>query len=205
MCNRFGSKAKFEAYQRIIAQLRQTMSPSCAIPNLQPRDDIRPTDTAPIIRQVADGIEIKELRFGLIPYFHKGPAKDWKVLTTNARYEDVTETRSYKKAFASQRCLIPFTHFYEWTGEKSQRKKLKIEPVGDDIQLCFGGIWDRAETADGVVESFSILTRPAQEPIKAFHERQPLILAEDQYWDYMNYTAGKKSTIGYHLSINESN
>jgi putative SOS response-associated peptidase YedK len=40
------------------------------VPNLEPRDDIWPTDTAPVIRQVEDGFEFVHLPWG----FHQaGP------------------------------------------------------------------------------------------------------------------------------------
>jgi putative SOS response-associated peptidase YedK len=60
-------------------------------PNLEPRDDIWPTDVAPIIRANKDGAELIQLRWGFPPGRPKGPP--------------VINMRSEKRRFPRGRCL----------------------------------------------------------------------------------------------------
>ena len=46
----------------------------------------------------------------------------------------------------------------------------------------FAGPWDGAETPDGPVESFTILTREARPCLSGWHSREPIVVARDG-WD----------------------
>ncbi|HLZ84408.1 MAG TPA: hypothetical protein VKQ54_12650 [Caulobacteraceae bacterium] len=65
-----------------------------AIPNVEPREHIRPTDVAPIIRphdaaEPGAGVELIDARWWPIPFFHKKSGKDWKPMCTDATAETV--------------------------------------------------------------------------------------------------------------------
>ena len=47
--------------------------------------------------------------------------------------------------------------------------------------FCFAGLHDRAETADGPIESFTIPARAAGRDMVSFHDRQPVILRWDHW------------------------
>ena len=183
MCNRYANLKAYYDYLEMVARFNMRLIINGGIPNLEPRDQIRPTDMAPILRQADGGLELVERRWGLIPHFHKRGIKDWKVLTTNARLESVATTPSYRQAYARRRCLVPFSHFHEWSGPKNKRTMWAIAPrqiAAPSDDHCFAGIWDRAETADGPVESFSLLTRAAGRTMQPYHDRQPVILPPEQ-------------------------
>ena len=185
MCNRYSITKFYEDYLAFMAFMGMTLVTNGGIPNLEPRDNVRPTDKAPILRQAGDAMELVEVRWGLIPYFHKGAVKEWKLLNTNARAENITSTASYKKAHQTRRCLVPFSHFYEWNGEKGKRTQWKIAPRGDDFH-CFAGIWDRADTRDGAMDSFALLTRDAGGTVKDYHDRQPVILSPHECREWLD-------------------
>ena len=44
-------------------------------PNLRPQAEVRPTVPAVVFRRRDDGVELVEMRWGLIPFFHTGPVK----------------------------------------------------------------------------------------------------------------------------------
>jgi putative SOS response-associated peptidase YedK len=67
-----------------------------AAPNLEPRDNIWPTETAPVFRQRDQGVELVQLRWGFPP----------------AR--PVINFRSEGRRFPKGRCLIPASHFFEF-------------------------------------------------------------------------------------------
>jgi putative SOS response-associated peptidase YedK len=100
-----------------------------AAPEPGPRDDIWPTDRAPVIRRLEDGTNaFSELRWGFPPARSKGAP--------------VINFRSEGRRFSVDRCLVPASHFFEFTGTKSPKTKWKFTKTGEDW-FCF------ASSADG--------------------------------------------------------
>src|ERR1051325_7173093 len=65
MCNDFGNRIPYDDYLRAFSHTRLPVRWPTAAPNLESRDDIWPTDSAPVIRRLEDGInEFKVLRGG---------------------------------------------------------------------------------------------------------------------------------------------
>ena len=65
MCNDFGNNIPYSDYLAAFSQTRIPVKWPNAAPNLEPRDDIWPTDRAPVIRRIEDGTnEFSELRWG---------------------------------------------------------------------------------------------------------------------------------------------
>src|SRR5437763_968662 len=115
MCNRYG-------YQHPFARIGEAFSDLGPIrhfgdPPNESMDEIRPTDLAPVVLPAkdGDGVVVARLRWGLVPWFHKGPMKDFKGLNTNARSETVATLASFKETYGRRRCLVPATHYFEWT------------------------------------------------------------------------------------------
>jgi putative SOS response-associated peptidase YedK len=111
-----------------------------AAPNLEPREHIRPTNTAAIIRPLdagdpGAGVEMVHARWWLIPFFQKKGVKDWKPMCTNARAETVATTATFREPFRRRRCLAPATHFFEWTGEKAAKVMWRFTKAGSEIFL----------------------------------------------------------------------
>ena len=64
----------------IYAEFSQTRLPILlperyAAPNLEPQPEVRPTDRAVVLRGHEKGIELTSMRWGLVPWFHRGPVK----------------------------------------------------------------------------------------------------------------------------------
>src|SRR5437763_5880240 len=75
MCNDVGSHIPYSDYLAAFSQTRIPVRWPKAAPNLEPRDDIWPTERAPVIRRLEDGTnEFSELRWGLAPTRPKGCA-----------------------------------------------------------------------------------------------------------------------------------
>lgn len=186
MCNRYGLKIPItELIQVINEEAGRIIRPAAeALPNLEPREDIFPTERAPIIREIDGGLELVDLRWGLIPWFHKGTIKEWKFLTTNARAEGLATNKTYGQAFAKRRCLIPMSHYFEWTGEKGKKTKWRFTVPDIDL-FCVAGIWDVAHTADGWLESYSLVTAAASPAVRDYHNRQPLILQRGNWTQWL--------------------
>jgi putative SOS response-associated peptidase YedK len=54
MCNDYGLYTDYDDYLAAFSETRIPLKWPDAIPNLQPRDDIWPTDRAPVIRRLDD-------------------------------------------------------------------------------------------------------------------------------------------------------
>lgn len=170
---------------------------SAAIPNLEPQNEVRPTVPAVVFRQFEDGVELARLRWGLIPFFHRGPLKAWKFATFNARSETLKTTRSYREAFKRRRCLIAADGWVEWKGEGKPKPKFYIDRR-DAAPICFAGLWDRCETEDaGIVESFTMVTQPpgaagdgvGMNRLGDVHDRAPVVLTQQDWARWLDLDA----------------
>jgi hypothetical protein len=57
MCNDFGNKVPYSDYLATFSQIRAPIAFPKAPPNLEPRDDIWPTEIAPVFRRREEGVE----------------------------------------------------------------------------------------------------------------------------------------------------
>jgi putative SOS response-associated peptidase YedK len=140
MCNDYGNRVSYAAYLEAFSQLKIRLFAPGGAPNLEPRDDIWPTDVAPIIRASETGAELIQLRWGFPPGRPKGPP--------------VINMRSEKRRFPNGRCLVPASHFYEFTGRRSPKDKWRFTKVDEDW-FCIAGLWRPIE---GAAPAFTMLT-----------------------------------------------
>ena len=141
MCNDYGNRVPYDDYLRAFSQTRIPVRWPKAAPNLEPRDDIWPTDTAPVIRQTDVGHEFIQLRRGFPPATLKG--------------SPIINFRSEKRRFPVGRCLVPASHFFEFTGTKSPKTKWQFTKAGEPW-FCFAGLW--RPMPDGQGAAFTLLT-----------------------------------------------
>lgn len=133
-----------------------------AAPNLEPRDEIWPTERAPVIRPATGGVELVQLPWGLAP--------------GNPKARVVINMRSEGRSFTRGRCLVPASHYYEFTGSTSPKTRWRFTRTGEDW-FCFAGLLGRGETADGTsIDAFTLLTTAAGPDVIPYHSRQPVIL-----------------------------
>jgi putative SOS response-associated peptidase YedK len=192
MCNYFRHKKYgLRDWTEDFSQLRVPLKFPDPLPNI--RDAVRPTDPTPIFRPIdaakpTDGLETAVIRWDLVPPFWVQPIKAKKFLATNARSETVATQAAFKGAFSRRRCLVPADAFYEWTGEKGAKTMWEIT-VPSQPWFAFAGLWDLAVTADGPVESCTILTSAAGDEMAPYHSRQPVILPRDGWMRWLDLSA----------------
>ena len=155
----FGNRIPYDAYVEAFSQTRLPLKIPAAIPNLEPRDDIWPTDVAPIVRRAEAGVEIAQVRWGFPPPRPKAPP--------------VINFRSEGRRFERGRCLVPASWFYEFRGAKAPKEKWKFTKAGEDW-FCFAGLWRPA--AGDVPEAFTLLTTAPGPDVAPIHDRQMVVL-----------------------------
>ncbi|MCC6795631.1 MAG: SOS response-associated peptidase [Candidatus Hydrogenedentes bacterium] len=142
-----------------------------------PLFNIAPTNRVPVIVMENGRRVLRLMAWGLIPPWSDSPKM--QSATFNARAEGIATSRLYRGPFASRRCLVPSTGFYEWSGPAKVRVPHCIQK-GDGEIFSFAGVWDRWQSRDRTqsLESFSIVTTAANAFVSAIHDRMPAILDE---------------------------
>lgn len=158
-------------------------------PMFRPSYNIAPTQGIIAFRAVADGEwDASIMRWGLVPSWWKDPAK-LPGQTFNARAETVAEKPTFRAAFKRRRCLIPCDGFYEW---KATAEKVKqpffIQPADPEGIFHFAGLWDLWETADGAMESCTIITTEPNTLMEGIHNRMPVILSAGDFDEWLDPT-----------------
>ena len=67
MCNDYGNRIPYSAYVEVLGLIGLPVVAPEAAPNLEPRDDIWPTEPAPVLRRQNEGVEIAQVRWGFAP------------------------------------------------------------------------------------------------------------------------------------------
>ncbi len=121
-------------------------------------------------------------QWSLIPRWWNKPLAELKFSTFNARAEEIAVKASYRTPWKlGQRCLIPATWFYEFKSKKIDSKIVKIPhrvQVKDTELFTMAGLYETWSDGDNTVESVTIITCASVLPLKAIHDRQPVIIEE---------------------------
>jgi putative SOS response-associated peptidase YedK len=181
MCNDYRLKADIEMIRDDFADLRVRIRFPEGIPNMQPRDDIRITDTAPIIRATEEPgtVELVQRRWSW-----PGPGK-----------KPVYNFRSEGREFSSGRCLIVADGFYEFTPHtdpKSKRKHKWLFTMKDHDWFCIAGIW--LSTLDSG-EAFTMLTTDPGPDVSPYHNRQVVVLGRNNWLQWLDSAIPSKNVL----------
>ena len=170
MCNDYRSRVDLGTIGQEFNQLRIPLRFPEGLPNLEPRDDIRITDRAPILRWAGEGAELVQRRWS------------WP----GAGGKPVYNYRSDGRRLVEGRCLIPVDAFYEFTASEEPGAKRKTKwafrLVGHDW-FCIAGLFRRDPT---VGEAFTMLTCPPGPDIAPYHSRQVVVLGREQWANWLD-------------------
>jgi putative SOS response-associated peptidase YedK len=152
---------------------------------LADRYNIAPTQPVGIVRLDRSGAEREWalVHWGLIPSWSKDPNIGGKMI--NARGETVAEKPSFRAALRRRRCLVPADGFYEWkrTGSRKQPYYIRMKSTEP---FAFAGLWELWTGPDGSeLQSCTVLTTGPNELMEAIHDRMPVILAPENYEDWL--------------------
>ena len=152
----------------------------------------RPRDPA----DPALGLEPAVGRWGIVPFFHKGPAAAWKFPTNNCRSEEMHAKPSFRDAVKARRCIIPVSDFSEWTGPKGKMTRHYIRRA-DGTPLFLAGLW-ASHTHEGErTDSYSMVMMETAEgdDMHPFHNRQPVVLDRASAATWFDLTADYREVL----------
>ena len=106
--------------------------------------------------------------WGFISEWSKDPFDKSRSKPFNARSEGVEQKKLFRGSWRHRRCLIPASGFIE-KGQIISRK--------DSQTFWLGGLWNRWMSQEGSeIESCCVLTTEANDLVKQFHNRMPVII-----------------------------
>ena len=99
---------------------------------------------------------------------------------------------------AGQPCLVPASGFYEFTASDGRTKQPWYFTLVSGEPMAFAGIV-REYPSRGAGErqyAFSILTTDANDCVRQYHQRMPVILPENnfEFWLSLSFNAAKRGT-----------
>lgn len=189
MCNLYSNKVAPDAIARAFEQLGMILSFPDGLPNLQPRAEIRITDTAPIVRWRAAGAgqgaaELVQRRWS------------WPGPGGRPVYNFRSDGREFGNSEKGGRCLIVTDGFYEFTtpteprADKRKDRWLFTMPGRD--WFCIAGLW---RTTD-VREAFTMLTTEPGPDVAAFHNRQVAVIGDESWSAWLDGSGSARDLLG---------
>jgi putative SOS response-associated peptidase YedK len=163
MCNDYRLKMDIDRIREDFSEIRIRIRFPEGVPNMQPRDDIKITDTAPIVRAAADERNAADL-----------VQRRWSWPGPTGK--PVYNFRSEGRAFGPGRCLILTDGFYEFTTPADPKKKRKdkwLFTKTDEEWFCIAGI---IRPAGQHGEAFTMLTTEPCADVAPYHSRQIAVL-----------------------------
>lgn len=143
------------------------------------KEEIFPTDKAPVIRQMENDKYINCLKWGFTPGYSNTPL-------INARAETVEVKSTFRDSFINRRCLIPTTNFFEWENIDGKKVKRNIFISEDEI-FSFAGLYNTFLDKEGNrFEAFTIITTSSNRSMRYIHDRMPAIIPREFEATWLN-------------------
>lgn len=151
--------------------------------------------------------KVRLMRWGLIPAWSRDREQAMKIRTgtCNARGESLHEKPSFRKAAATQRCLVVASGFFEWQHVAGQKIPWYIQHKHQEL-FALAGIFDqwRDPATLQQMDTFSIVTTnasPLMEKIHNTKKRMPVILdnQDESTWisEHLDTTAKNRLLVPY--------
>jgi putative SOS response-associated peptidase YedK len=168
MCGRY--TLAYADLGAVVAALDAALDPA-AVELYRPRYNIAPSNAAVVARPRGDRPALVPATWGL--------RRDQRFII-NIRAESAAVR--FPAAYEHGRCVVPADGFYEWTGERSERRPLWFH-APDGAPLLMAGLLDEGgpptPPAPGAPPAFAVLTTAARPPVADIHDRMPVLLSRE--------------------------
>jgi len=132
----------------------------------RPRFNVAPGDHHPVLQAERGRRRVISAAFGLA-----GGGK----LLVNARVESAASRPAFRDAWRSRRVAVPADGFFEWGGPPSARRPTWFHAAGGRPILLAALLGPAPDGGPG----FVLLTTEARAPVRALHDRMPVVLPSD--------------------------
>jgi putative SOS response-associated peptidase YedK len=182
MCNDYRLEIPIASILEDFDDLKIKINLPEGAPNVPAREDIKISDTAPIVRGVEGERSVGEL-----------VNRKWSWAGQGGK--PVYNFRSEGREFHSNRCLILADGFYEFTAPEDPKQKRKTKwlfTLKDHSWFCIAGIW--RSTPAG--EAFTMLTTEPGEDVAPMHHRQIIPLPRERWIDWLDARVPAQDVLG---------
>ena len=182
MCSDYRTRVELVGVEKALAQAGIALAYPEGRPNMEPRDSVRITDRAPILRASSSGAAGAEL-----------VQRRWSWPGPGGK--PVYNFRSDGREFSSGRCLIVADGFYEFTKHtdpKSKRKHKWLFTLKGTEWFGIAGLW---RTSPEVGEAFTMLTAEPGPDVAPFHNRQIIVLPPSAFAQWLDPRAPAKDVL----------
>lgn len=147
--------------------------------------NVAPTHEMPVAFVDENGKRILEsMHWGFMGWKPKPGKKPF--LPINTRDDSVVKKPLWKKAFTSNRCIVPASGFYEWAGKKGNKTPHYIFPTKEKF-MGFAGIFSDLAPEDKTSnKSYSIITTKPNKVMEDIHDRMPVLLHPSEFDEWLN-------------------
>jgi len=171
-------------------------------PSSRRGDGVDWTQLPAVIANGNDQRELARMVWPLVPGWMKGDLP--KFSTANCRSEPgesfsntVAKKPTFRNAWRrNQRCLVPFSWFYEWDQRTKPKQPWRVLPAKAPM-LVMAGLWDETQPADGAAfRSFTLVTAEPNSLLREIgHHRAPVLLGPDQWSTWLTGSADEAGTL----------
>jgi putative SOS response-associated peptidase YedK len=159
MCNDYEQHVRWKEYCKLMQELELGVPAHQTELDLPQADDIKISDKGPVMRAAGDGVELVPMSFSLPPSGKGAPVFNFR-----------SEGRHFDN---SNRCLIPASAFFEFTGKKYPKAKVRFALKRSPI-TAIAGIW--REGKGNQPPAFAMLTTAPGDDVAPYHNRQVVVL-----------------------------
>jgi putative SOS response-associated peptidase YedK len=184
MCNLYSNKVAPDAIVAAFDQLRIPLRFPEGMPNLEPREEIRITDLAPIVRWGEGEAELVQRRWS------------WAGPGGKPVYNFRSDGREFANFDKGGRCLIITDGFYEFTtpraprADKRKDRWLFTMPGRDWFGIA--GLWRTGESG----EAFTMLTTEPGPDVAPYHHRQVAVLGHENWGAWLDGSGSARDLLG---------
>lgn len=195
MCNDYRQEVEIASIIEDFEDLEINIETPEGVPDDNPREDIRMTDVAPIVRATGQPPGNYRAVGELVARRWSWPGKTGKPV-----YNLRTEGFGGKPPDLSiNRCLVLCDGFYEFTDPVIPRPKDKrldkwLFTMEGRRWFCMAGVW---QADPKVGEAFTLLTMDAGDDIGPYHDRQIIPLMPEQWADWLNPDVPAEDVLKY--------
>jgi putative SOS response-associated peptidase YedK len=155
-------------------------------------ENLSPGMIVPVVIHGEDGDRrVSMMKWGLIPHYSPRSEKPDHYKIFNKRIESIQQSNKYfDKLAQSKRCLVVLDGFYEWKGVPGSKQPYYVHL--HNTAMVMPAIYEETTVTDSdssehrVLRSFAIMTGEPSRGFRQIHERQPVIIDDQQAERWLN-------------------
>jgi putative SOS response-associated peptidase YedK len=151
--------------------------------------NVAPSTPISAVREFRGQREMPDIQWGFVPSWAKDFRKQ-RPQPINARIETVATSGMFKRAFATNRCIVPAQGYYEWVVREDGKEPHYVHhPAGALAMAGVVSAWPDPAKPEGDPDkwrlSLAIVTRDAHVAPGEVHDRMPAFLTPDGYDEWL--------------------